>query len=137
MDAVTLGHGERTATFTRGTPPEPGDPYNGGHFTVDVRGPGLSATRAVFIYGHTDIAAYLGDLAANWRGWSGARTWESPEYDLTMAATHEAGSHVNIQVTVKDGPVHTWLVTTSVEVEPGEEMAQLARDAGVLTSPRA
>jgi len=132
VDSLTLGHGERTATLRPGAPPAPGDPYNGGHFVVELRAEGMTATRQVFVYGWSDVAGFFADLAENWRGWAGPKTWTSPEYDLAMTATHESGSHVQIEMVLQDGPVHTWSVTTTVEVEPGEEMTRLAKAVAEL-----
>jgi hypothetical protein len=126
VESLTLRHGERIAILRPGTPPEPGDPYNGGDFSVELRAEGMTATRRVFVHGWSDVAGFFADLADNWRGWPGEKTWTSPECDLTMTATHESGSHVRIELVLRDGPVHTWSVSTSVEVEPGEEMTRLA-----------
>jgi len=126
VDPLTLGHGDRIAILHPGTPPEPGNPYNGGHFTVELQARGMAATRRVFVYGWSDVAGFFSDLADNWRGWPGEKTWASPEYDLTMTATHEPGSLVRIELVLQDGPDPTWSVTTSVEVEPGEELSRLA-----------
>jgi len=134
VESVTLGHGERTVTLTRGVPPAPGDPYNGGHFGADLHAPGLSASRQVFVFGWSDIAGFFSDLAQHWRGWDGPKTWTSPEHDLTVTATHESGSHVRVAIVLQDGPAHTWSASTSVDVEPGEEMTLLARDLSRLTS---
>ncbi len=127
VDAVILGHGERTAILRPGTSPEAGDPYNGGDFLVELRAEGMTASRRVFVYGWSDVAGFFADLAENWRGWAGTKTWTSPEYDLAMTATHDAGSLVLIEMALRDGPVHTWSATTWVEVEPGEEMASVAK----------
>lgn len=127
MDSVTLGHGERTFTLRRGTPPDPGDPYNGGTFAADLRAPGLRATRLVFHFGWSDVAGFFSELAENWRGWPGPKAWTSPEGDLAMTATHESGNHVAIEIVLRDGPAHTWSVATTVDVEPGEEMSRLAK----------
>lgn len=137
VDSVTLGNGERTLTLTRGNPPDLGDPYSGGNFGADLRAPGLSAARQVFIYGWSDLAGFFSDLAANWHGWVGPKTWSSPEYDLMMTATHDSGGHVTIEIVLRDGPVHTWSVATAVNVEPGEEMARLAQlIAGVIPTTK-
>lgn len=132
VDSVTVGHGERTVTLIRGTPPESDGSYDGGHFGVEVRATGLCATRPVFVYGWSDVAGFFSDLAENWRGWVGPKTWTSPEYDLTMTATHKSSSHVTIEFVVRDGPVHTWSATTAVDVEPGEEMTHLAKQVAEL-----
>jgi hypothetical protein len=132
VDSVIFGHGERTMTLIRGTPLEPADPYSGGDFGVELRAPGLSATRQVFVFGWSHVGGFFSDLAQSWRGWAGAKSWTSPEHDLSMRATHESGGRVVIEILLRDGPVHSWSVSMAVEVEPGEEMARLARDVVAL-----
>lgn len=96
MEAVTLGHGVQTATISNAAPPSGTDPYEGGSFDVSLWAPGLTVTQSVFIFGFSGLGLYFSELAEAWRGWAGTKVWESPEHHLTIEATSDGGSRVEI-----------------------------------------
>lgn len=132
MEAVTLGHGDEYATISNAAPPSGTDPYEGGSFDVSLRAPGLTVTQSVFIFGFSGLAAYFADLAEAWRGWTGSKVWDSPEHHLTIEATSDGGSHVELTLIVRNGAMFTWTCSIRVQVEAGEEMARIARDIEYL-----
>lgn len=126
MEAVTIGHGERTVTFRNAVAPPSDDPYDGGTFDVEMRGTGLTAMRTVFTFGFSDLPGFLAELADAWRGWTGVKEWNSPERDLTIAATYQSGGHVELHFTLRDGVLPTWTSSLDVDVEAGAEMTSIA-----------
>jgi hypothetical protein len=73
------------------------------HIIAELRSTGLLATRRVYhgyTQGFSDLANFFAELAADWRGWEGSRSWESVEGDLRVEAQHKFG-HVQLRVTVR------------------------------------
>jgi hypothetical protein len=128
VEAVTIGHGEQVATVSNAAPPSGSDPYEGGSFVVTLRAEGLVVTQSVFIFGYSRLGAYFSELAESWRGWSDSKVWESPEGHLRIEATSDGGSHVDLLLSVRNGPMYSWTSSIEIQVEAGEEMAGIARD---------
>ena len=95
---------------------------------MTLRAEGLAVTRSVFIFGYSRLGAYFSELADTWRGWSGKKVWESPEHDLKIEATSDGGCHVDLLLTVRNGPVFSWTGSIAIQVDAGAEMAGIARD---------
>ena len=99
---------------------------------------GLAATTQVvsnYTSGFQDLADFFGELADNWRGWQGARRWESLEHDLTIEARHQYG-HVTLVIEVRcdrlDWGNSGWRVTGDVAIDPGEQLSSVAKDVASL-----
>ena len=99
---------------------------------------GLEATRQVvgnYVSGFQDLADFFAELAANWRGWPGARRWESLEHDLAIEATHQH-SHVTLKVEIHcdrlDWDNSGWRVAGDVTIDPGEQLSSVARDVASM-----
>lgn len=105
---------------------------------VTLRLKGLLATSRVvshYATGFQDLADFFAKLAADWRGWPGARRWESLECDLTIEARHQH-SHVTLKVELRcdrfDWDNDGWRVSGDVSIEPGEQLSSAARDVASL-----
>ena len=72
-----------------------------------------------------DIEQYLSDLAANWKGWSGTRLFETTELELIMLASRDGKGHIEFQIDLKEYP---WSVRSSVSVDAGD-LERLASEA--------
>jgi hypothetical protein len=82
--------------------------------------------------GFSDLARFFESLAADWRGWSGERTWESLEGELAFTATHDG--HVRLRIDVRGSIERDWRVRCDLAVEPGEQLSAAARDARAFAS---
>lgn len=109
--------------------------------SVTLEGPDLRASRQVYegyANGFTNLARYFEDLTANWRGWSGSRSYESIEGDLRLDATHDG--HVNLRVLLWESTVPGgWRVEGELRLDAGEPSALLQPTSPtlcVLGSPR-
>ena len=102
---------------------------------MTLRAEGLAVTQSVFIFGFSRLGAYFSELAEAWRGWSDSKVWESPEGHLRIEATSDGGSHVDLLLTVRNGPMYSWTSSIEIQVEAGEEMAGIARDIEHLLPP--
>lgn len=104
------------------------------HYAVEACAPGLSArvdeaVSAVW-EGAPDLPAFLEALAEDFRGWSGVRTWQSLESDLTITAAFRSGGHVGLTWTLRPWPAKHggWSTRVTTWQEAGEQMTTLAGD---------
>ncbi|MEV4046829.1 DUF6228 family protein [Streptomyces sp. NPDC049744] len=90
------------------------------HYAVDLRAPGLTWD--------SDLTTFLEELAAEYRGWDGERSWQTNDRDLTVSAVFRSGGHVGLTWSWQLRPqiasgcgasVTTWLGA-------GEQMTTLA-----------
>jgi hypothetical protein len=69
------------------------------------------------------LARFFEDLASDWRGWDGQKSWRALERPFFLSATHDGLGHVTLTVRLEEG----W-------VDPNwSAEAHLAIDAGGLT----
>ncbi|WP_193610397.1 DUF6228 family protein [Nocardioides lijunqiniae] len=135
MEPVVIGNAGCTLAFS--------DPRFYGalpadYLSVAVSGPELSASRQVsagWEGGFTHLAVFFADLADQWRGWKGERSFESIEGDLRILATHDG--RVNLRVllwesTVPDG----WKVEAGVRLDAGEALSNAATGVALLVQAR-
>ena len=126
----------------------PIDPYGDGYVArlhVELRDEGLQAQTTATIDGYPagsagDLAAFMQQLANDWRGWPGRRFWHALEREMTIEATHDARGYVTLEVTVRrhrDSYANdAWSATIVLTLEAGEQMTALARDVrALLTRP--
>lgn len=129
MDDVRIGHvAAAHLALSAGRIPDQAGPVE--VMTVSVRDGSLAASRDVWegtSIGFGTLVNFLASLEADWRGWSGERTFESVERDLLLSATHDG--HVNIRVELGDR--HNpggWLVRITVRLDPGEELSRATNE---------
>ena len=79
---------------------------------------------------------FLVGLADSWQGWPGTRVWRALERHLELDARHDGSGHVTLGVTLKSRRhrrrVEDWCARTSLIIEAGEQMRQLAQDVKSL-----
>lgn len=80
------------------------------------------------------LPAYLEDLADRFRGWEGARTWESWGRELAASAVFRAGGHVAVTWTLarRFDAEKEWRAEVTTVVEAGAEMSSLTAAAAVF-----
>jgi hypothetical protein len=66
------------------------------------------------------LPALFADLAAQWRGWQGERTWEAYEGGLRIALTHDGVGHVNASVRLREANASTWSVHAQIPLDAGQ-----------------
>jgi hypothetical protein len=118
MDALTLSDGEFGVTFCQ--PMRDKDGWLDS-FVVHIEEPGLNAMARVinseFIQGPEVL---FSDMAQNWRGWSGEKTWHALNGELILAATTDSLGHITIRVQLQPtaGP-ESWRVVAHAYAEAG------------------
>jgi len=119
MDTLALSEGEFGVTFCQ--PLRNSDGWLDS-FVVRIEEPGLSAAARVensgFIQGPEVL---FSEMAQNWRGWSGEKTWHALEGELELAATADSLGHITIRVQLRPtaGP-DGWRVISHAYIEAGQ-----------------
>jgi len=94
--------------------------YRGG-FVAEFDAPGLSSATQVYVLGGCDcLNRFWRDLAENWRGWEGTRSWRSLEGDLELSATSDRLGHVALEVRLMEGAPFQWRVQGKISLEAGQ-----------------
>lgn len=136
--ALRWSDGDREAAIEFASPRfrylDPSDPYLAAddmvEYTVRLSGNGLTAEVLVLSLdtaGH-GLPAFLEELAEEFRGWDGTRTWENADHDLGVGATWTARGHVILRWWITPSIYDRWTAWMEVDVEAGAEMSALARD---------
>lgn len=97
---------------------------DGDYFRVSVLASDHSAARRVFAY--TDaagIARMFSEAAREWKGWSGAKVWESIEGELRFELRIDRLGHVTLGIRIRSDPDRA---------DPWRLDAELGLDAGQL-----
>lgn len=105
------------------------DSYGFGDFAVEIHGDGLSAQRIVrtMEQGHHSIRTFFHELAEDWKGARGDQKWDAVEHGMSIEVRRDSLGHVLLTFVLRESWMPaTWSVRATVEVEPGEEMSQLA-----------
>jgi hypothetical protein len=76
----------------------------------------------------------VGDLAQDWRGWDGDRSWQSEEAELRLTARHDKSNTVLVRVEIEDGAPPRWRCEAELELDP-DAFEQLAGDLRELSRP--
>lgn len=95
--------------------------FNRDFIEVTVTGSELSAqARVAFLGGADGLDEYWADIAENWRGWQGEKTWRSLESDLGFAAVSDRAGHVTLKVTLEYGTPWKWQTQVLLAIEAGQ-----------------
>lgn len=99
-------------------------------YTVRLSGNGLTAEALVLSLdtAGSGLLAFLEQLAEDFRGWDGTRTWENPDHDLGVEAIWSSRGHVDLRWWLTPSIYDKWRASVVVEVEAGAEMSALARE---------
>lgn len=93
------------------------------YFTVTFSSASLSASHRVWVY-TGDCERLVGlfvEMAENWAGWEGAKTWDAIEGDFSLSCTSDRLGHIALKVELvgRDAP-ELWSAKFNVEVEAGQ-----------------
>ena len=104
------------------------------YFRVSVIAHDHSATRRVYAY--TDgggIARLFAEAAKEWKGWHGAKVWESLEGELRIELSIDRLGHVTVAVRVRSDPGGSdrWQLDAELGLDAGQ-LDDVARQANQL-----
>jgi hypothetical protein len=91
------------------------------HFRVTVRAKDLLASVRVYSpdpHGH--LSEFFGDLAVNWKGWSGEKKWSSLEGEVELSCSCDSLGHIEIGVTLNGRLSGGWIVRNPLFVDAGQ-----------------
>src|SRR5215208_2323956 len=93
--------------------------YQGG-LIAEFDAPDMSSATQVYVLGGCDhLDQFWRELAENWRGWEGTRSWQSLEGDLELSATSDRVGHVTLEVRLDRGAPFQWRVYGIISLEAG------------------
>lgn len=108
-------------------------PLDRHHFVADATSADLHCTINVSSYLSEGIAEFFGDLATNWQGWSGTKTWQSLEGELVLEAKCDRLGHIFLLTTLRHA-FDSWTAEVQLVIEAGQldRLAAAAKDFGAL-----
>ncbi len=96
----------------------------------------LSASHRVWFYtGDCErLVSLFMEMAENWIGWEGAKTWAAIEADFSLSCTSDKLGHIILEVELvkRDAP-ELWSAKFNVDVEAGQ-LAKIATEMKELFS---
>lgn len=106
------------------------------HYAVELRAPGLTArvNEIVAWVWDSDLTVFLEELAADYRGWDGERSWQTNDHDLTVSAVFRSGGRVGLTWVLRPWPQAAggWRASVTTWLEAGEQMTSMAADVGAF-----
>src|SRR5439155_8609528 len=82
-------------------------------------------------YGHPP-SALLREIAVQWSGWAGAKSWRAMEGELNISATADSTGHITLHFELPGSVVPPcWSASISVVVEAGQ-LELLSREANAF-----
>jgi hypothetical protein len=104
--------------------------YDGCHFDASLVSTALSASVRVYDIQPQNWSAFFSDLAANWKGWPGAKQRESLEGHLSVSATSDSLGHISLRIKLRDviPGAPDWRAEGTLVVEAGQ-LDRLANEA--------
>lgn len=102
-----------------------GNAPDGDYWVACLDGESINATRRFYALERTFLDDFFAELAAEWRGWVGAKMWSALEGDVSLAASHDGLGTVSLLAELRGEP--------SSRAEPDWRAALvLELDAGAL-----
>ena len=98
---------------------------------AEVSGKGLNASIRVGSFLSESLGEFFAGLAENWKGWSGARTWNSLEGEFGLRARSDRTGHVQLSVRLTEGGPPAWEVEVNLILEAGQ-LDRIATDASAF-----
>jgi hypothetical protein len=109
-----------------------GDAPHGDYWVARLDGESINATRRFYALGRTFLDDFFAELAAQWRGWVGDKTWSALEGDALLAASHDGLGTVSLLAELRGEPssraAPAWRAALVLELDAGA-LDRLARDA--------
>jgi hypothetical protein len=91
------------------------------YVVAELTGDTLAASTRVYAWGIDSLAALFEEMAIDWKGWTGAKEWESVEGEFSLSCINDGRGHITIHVKLLASPYpDSWSVRCSVVVEAGQ-----------------
>lgn len=99
-------------------------------FDVSVQTPWFSGIASSSTFMVLPLADLFRDMAAQWMGWAGEKTWSDLESNVAFAATSDRTGHISLRVTLNGQDGDTQL-RTCLMFEAGQ-LEDFAKDVATL-----
>ena len=120
MNEVAIGHQGALNFRVEGEPRGLKATIN--DLTVTAELQGLRASKDVHdIDGWSALLSFFEELALNWRGWDGDKTFDSLEGDFQLSARHDGHVRLSFELEHFERPT-TWAAKGELTLDPGEEL---------------
>ena len=94
--------------------------YDGHSVLVETSYEDMRGCRAIELWRDgPEIARFFRHLASEWMGWDGEQVYETPDRDLTLAASVDSVGHLTLRVTLRNPATH-WEILIPIWLEAGE-----------------
>ena len=97
-------------------------------YEAALRAPFLSVKIPVWHFGGDGMGEYFASLARDWRGWEGARVWQSLERQIAFEALMSKAGAVGLRVILSDSSYDAWQIRYELGVD-NARLDDIARDA--------
>ncbi|MET4539524.1 hypothetical protein ABIE37_001296 [Arthrobacter bambusae] len=134
MNEVTIGH-QGELRF-RVEPIERNSDGTFDYVVVTANLEGLRVSKRVYDFDRwSPLLSYFEELANNWRGWNGDKTFDSLEGDFRLSAKHDG--HVRVSFELEETyPPNPWAAKGQIVLDPGEELTAAVEALRALSSAR-
>jgi Family of unknown function (DUF6228) len=139
-ESATIGHSGRRLVLTRdrsGPSDRDADRESVWSLHAELYADGLKAATSFWLGPEgveERLDVFFERLAADWRGWAGARVWENMEGGLFLTCTHNGKGTVVVHVELRHLSGSDWTAKANVFVDAGEELSTVTRDLRRLLS---
>ena len=98
----------------------PLEAYDRDYFVAELSGLNLHARARVGPYRSGGLADLFAEMAAQWRGWEGSKSWSSLEGGLHLTAEADRTGHVTLTSRLSEGRASVWTVVLALVLEAGQ-----------------
>ena len=99
--------------------------YGPEYFRVTAAGPGFSGVLRVYGDASGGLPALFEELARNWRGFDGKKSWSSLEGEFSLRASADKLGHMWLGFTLNE-PTYGWTLEGGLVLEAGQ-LERIAR----------
>jgi hypothetical protein len=100
-------------------------------FDLRVQTPRFSGTASASTYMMPSPAKLFDEMADEWTGWNGQKTWSDLEQSVSIAATSDRIGHVSLRITL-DGPDGESRLQVCLEFEAGQLQSMASAMVGLF-----
>ena len=96
-------------------------------FSAVLEGANFSGRASVSLYMSGPPSALFDEMARDWKGWKGTKTWAALEDELRIEASADSTGHISLAVTMRDyNDPSNWRLKATLDLEAGQ-LPELAK----------
>lgn len=99
----------------------------GDSFSAVLEGSNFSGRTTVSLYMAGPPSALFDEMARDWKGWKGTKTWAALEDELRLEASADSTGHISLVVTIRDyNDPAEWRLKATLDLE-ADQLPELAK----------